>query len=314
MPSEIIPFNRKSQQLVLFDASVSETPFDRIRHIDENGMEYWIARELMPLLDYVKWQNFKKVINRAKISAKTAGHRVSDHFGLLMSVTQSGKGRSQTAANYKLSRLACYLIIENGDPDKKPVADGQTYFAAQTRKQEIAAEKAKSQQQLKRNQDVTAYQLSGHDQQWSEMRVDSKDSHKALTSALKNTHENEKPDYGKISGAVNTELFDMTRDEIIEYLGLLSKDAKQYRDHLGTYALDALRQINYTSAAHMKRLGRNLTSDEQHDIVIHVVRIVAPTMRELAQYASVDFISGAELDESGKALIVRNIRLIGDGK
>lgn len=115
----------------------SESIFENIKHIDEFGNEYWDARELMPLLEYSKWENFHKVIKRAMLACETSNNNVSDHFPELRKTIAMPKGASKTVVDYKLSRYACYLIVQNANPKKKSVALGQTYFAVQTRKQEI---------------------------------------------------------------------------------------------------------------------------------------------------------------------------------
>lgn len=115
----------------------SESIFENIKHIDEFGNEYWDARELMPLLEYSKWENFHKVIKCAMLACETSNNNVSDHFPELRKTIAMPKGASKTVVDYKLSRYACYLIVQNANPKKKSVALGQTYFAVQTRKQEI---------------------------------------------------------------------------------------------------------------------------------------------------------------------------------
>ena len=111
--------------------------FERIKHIDEYGNEYWEARELMPLLEYSKWENFHKVIKRAMIACKASNNNISDCFPEVRKPIISGKGRESFIIDYNLNRYACYLIVQNANPNKKSVALGQTYFAVQTRKQEI---------------------------------------------------------------------------------------------------------------------------------------------------------------------------------
>lgn len=313
MSSDIVPTNGDPRQLS-FNFATNETPFDRIRHFDEFGNEYWLARELMQVLDYSRWQTFKVVIRRAMTACRNSGQKPDNHFGVLVSVTQSGKGRSQNALNYKLSRYACYLITLNGDPSKKVIAEGQTYFTIQTRKSEVAAEREAERKALKRKQDVTAYQLSGRSEDWAEVRIDSKESQKALNAALLTTHEENRPDFGAINGTINRELFEMTAVEIATYLGLLPSQAKHYRDHLGRYALEALKEVNYTSSQKMKQIKRVLTTEEQQEIVRFVVSRIAPLMRDLASYVNQDFVSGAPLDEQGRALIIRNIRLLNAGE
>ncbi len=115
----------------------TEKTFNDIKHIDEFENEYWEARELMPLLEYSKWENFHKVIKRAMIACETSNNNINDHFPELRKTIAMPKGASKTVIDYKLSRYACYLIVQNANPKKKSVALGQTYFAIQTRKQEI---------------------------------------------------------------------------------------------------------------------------------------------------------------------------------
>lgn len=102
-----------------------------------NGIESWSARELMPLLEYATWRMFEKSIARAMTAAKESGAQIKDHFVGVDKMIETGKGAMRDVADYKLTRYACYLIAQNGDPRKKAIALAQTYFAAQTRKQEI---------------------------------------------------------------------------------------------------------------------------------------------------------------------------------
>ena len=112
--------------------------FEEIKHIDENGVEFWYARELMPILQYSNWQNFEKIINKAKLSCENSNINVLDHFTDINKMVQIGSGAERKQQDYKLSRYACYLIAQNGDSRKKVIALAQTYFAIQTRKQEIS--------------------------------------------------------------------------------------------------------------------------------------------------------------------------------
>jgi DNA-damage-inducible protein D len=115
----------------------NENTFESIKHINENGIEYWDARELMPILEYSKWENFHKVIKTAMIACETSNNNVKDCFPEVRKPIISGKGRTSYIVDYHLSRYACYLIVQNANPKKESVALGQTYFAVQTRKQEI---------------------------------------------------------------------------------------------------------------------------------------------------------------------------------
>ena len=137
--------------------------FEQIKHTDENGNEYWLARELAPVLEYAKWENFKKVIDRAMLACRNSGFNIVDHFPEVKKTVEMPvkpkkigfpdpsnpknieigfpdvrKTKTKSIIDYKLSRYACYLIVQNGDPRKEIIATGQTYFAIQTRRQEVA--------------------------------------------------------------------------------------------------------------------------------------------------------------------------------
>ena len=111
--------------------------FEDIKHTNENGVEFWYARELMPILQYSNWQNFEKIVNKAKISCENSNINVLDHFTDISKMVQIGSGAERKQQDYELTRYACYLIAQNGDSRKKVIALAQTYFAVQTRKQEI---------------------------------------------------------------------------------------------------------------------------------------------------------------------------------
>ena len=111
--------------------------FEDIKHIDENGVEFWYARELMKILEYNKWENFEKVINKAKDACKNSGISVFEHFPDVRKLSKRANNAEIEIKDYKLTRYACYLIAQNGDSRKKVIALAQTYFAVQTRKQEI---------------------------------------------------------------------------------------------------------------------------------------------------------------------------------
>lgn len=114
--------------------------FESIKHIDEYGNEYWYARELMPLLEYSKWDNFNKVIEQAKIACKNSGVDIKEQFPEVGKLSINVNGGKRRIVDYKLSRYACYLIAQNGDSRKKAIALAQTYFAVQTRRQELLEE------------------------------------------------------------------------------------------------------------------------------------------------------------------------------
>ena len=111
--------------------------FEDINHINEDGTEFWYARELMSILQYSNWQNFEKIINKAKLSCENSDINILGHFTDVNKMVQIGSGAYREQSDYKLTRYACYLIAQNGDSRKKVIALAQTYFAVQTRKQEI---------------------------------------------------------------------------------------------------------------------------------------------------------------------------------
>jgi len=115
--------------------------FEQIKHINEIGQEYWSARELFTVLDYIKWDKFLNVIDKAKQSCKNSGQEPENHFPRVENMVEIGSGAKRDIGDVHLSRFACYLIVQNADPSKEVVALGQTYFAVQTRKQEILEER-----------------------------------------------------------------------------------------------------------------------------------------------------------------------------
>ena len=115
-----------------------ENVFERIKHVDEFGSEYWLARELQRVLEYKEWRLFFDVIRKSQIACLESQNSIEDHFGVYNKMVSIGSGAKRKQVDYKLSRYACYLIVQNANPRYKTVALGQTYFAIQTRKQEIS--------------------------------------------------------------------------------------------------------------------------------------------------------------------------------
>ena len=115
----------------------NETIFEDIKHIDEYGNEYWLARELQNVLEYKKWDKFCNVIENAKVACEKSNCTITDHFSQVGKMVNIGSKTSRSIIDYELSRYACYLIVQNANPRKESVALGQTYFAVQTRRQEV---------------------------------------------------------------------------------------------------------------------------------------------------------------------------------
>ncbi len=119
-------------------STYNEITFESIKHINEYGMEYWLARELQVILGYKEWRKFEGVINKAKNACINSAVPISDHFVDADKMIELAKGAQRKIIDYELSRYACYLIVQNSDPKKEIVALGQTYFAVQTRRQELS--------------------------------------------------------------------------------------------------------------------------------------------------------------------------------
>ncbi len=112
--------------------------FEQIKKTRGDATEYWNARELSEVLQYKKWENFAKVIDRAKLACSNSGFEMVEHFPEVRKTIEMPKNATKKVLDYELSRYACYLIVQNGDPRKQVIALGQTYFAIQTRRQEVA--------------------------------------------------------------------------------------------------------------------------------------------------------------------------------
>ena len=120
-------------------AKINETIFENIKHIDNDGNEYWYARELQQILGYKEWRYFSAVIEKAQIACSQSNNNINSHFGVNTKIVSAGKA-TKPIIDYRLSRYACYLIVQNANPKYEAVSLGQTYFAVQTRKMELTEE------------------------------------------------------------------------------------------------------------------------------------------------------------------------------
>jgi len=123
---------------------------------EQDGIEYWLARELQELLGYADWRNFLNAISKAKDSCETTGETVSDHFVDVTKMVKIGSGAERKQENIMLTRYACYLIAQNGDPKKEQIAFAQSYFAIQTRKQELLEERIQLMERLQAREKLAA--------------------------------------------------------------------------------------------------------------------------------------------------------------
>jgi DNA-damage-inducible protein D len=135
------------------------SPFERIRKVNEAGNEYWESRDLAEVLEYTQYRNFDAVIEKAKLACFNSGHRLEDHFADISKMIEIGKGAQRPVKTVLLSRYACYLVIQNADPNKEIVAQGQTYFAIQTRRQELADEHIEENRRLLLREEMRHHNL-----------------------------------------------------------------------------------------------------------------------------------------------------------
>ena len=200
----------------------NESLFDSIRHINEYGQEYWLARELQVVLEYSQWRNFAEAIERAKLACKNSGFEISDHFADVSKTINMPKGAHKDIPDCILSRYACYLIVMNGDPRKEVIALGQTYFAIKTRQQEL----------------IENYDELNEDQKRIAIRKEMKRHNLALADAAHNAGVIEPIDYAIFQNYGYKGLYGgLTAQDIKNRKGL--KKSQDILDHMGSTELAA---------------------------------------------------------------------------
>ena len=142
-------------------AKYSEQTFENIKHVNEYGEEYWLARELQPVLEYTQWRRFADVIERAKLACRNSGYNVEDHFADVGRTIEMPKNAHKIVPDYMLSRYACYLIVMNGDPRKEVIAVGQTIRELGGTMPEDLPTPEKSIAQIEREQDKLNLKTGG---------------------------------------------------------------------------------------------------------------------------------------------------------
>jgi DNA-damage-inducible protein D len=131
--------------------------FEQLLHIEEDtGIEFWLARDLQDVLGYQTWRSFEQVLEKAITACENSGYNPNDHFAEISKMVPLGSGAQRKVSDYMLTRYACYLIAQNGDPTKAPIAFAQTYFAIQTRKQEIIEKRLAEIERLSARKKLTA--------------------------------------------------------------------------------------------------------------------------------------------------------------
>ena len=135
------------------------SPFERIKRTNEANNEYWESRDLADVLEYTQYRNFEAVIEKAKLACFNSGHRIDDHFADISKMVEIGSGAIREIKVMLLSRYACYLVIQNADPNKEIVAQGQTYFAIQTRRQELADERVEDERRVLLREEIRRHNV-----------------------------------------------------------------------------------------------------------------------------------------------------------
>ncbi|MDE7166389.1 MAG: DNA damage-inducible protein D [Bacteroidaceae bacterium] len=199
--------------------------FESIKNIDEYGNEYWTSRTMWKVLEYTEYRHFFPVIEKAKIACQNSGQRVEDHFEDILEMVGIGSGAERPVDSIKLSRYACYLIVQNADPNKTIVAQGQTYFAIQTRIAEV--------------QQMEAYQeLSSEEEKRLFLRTEMLKHNSLLASAAKDAGVIDSKDYAVFQNWGYKGLYGgMTAKDIHHHKGL--KKSQKILDHMGSTELAA---------------------------------------------------------------------------
>ena len=241
----------------------NEQTFENIKHINEDGQEYWFARELQPVLDYARWENFKKTINRAQQACLNTGFDIDDHFREVTKMVELGSGSERGIFDFELSRYACYLIVMNGDPSKEVIAVGQTYFAVKTRQQEL----------------IENYEELSEDQKRLAIRNEMKRHNAALADAAHNAGVIKPMDYAIFQNYGYMGLYGgLKAKDIKERKGL--KKNQNILDHMGSTEL-AANLFRATQTEEKLRRDNVRGKENANNTHLEVGKKVRQTIKEL---------------------------------
>lgn len=245
----------------------SEIVFEKIKHLDENGIEFWYARDLQVVLEYKEWRNFTKVIDKAKDACINSNFSISDHFERIDKTIELGSTTTRKIEDIKLTRYACYLIVQNSDPRKSIVALGQTYFSMQTRKQEIAEELQKNFDSLSEEQKRLA------------IRKDLKEHNKHLVNAASDAGVKTAIDYARFQNFGYKGLYGGLDAKGIHTKKGLEKNQK-ILDHMGSTEL-AANLFRATQTEDKLRREEIKGKENTNNTHFEVGKVVRNTIKEL---------------------------------
>lgn len=241
----------------------SEKTFEDIKHYTEDGIEFWLARELQEVLEYTEWRNFSGVIEKAKIACKNSNNSVFDHFVDINKTIDMPKSAKKEIDDFQLSRYACYLIVQNGDPRKEVIALGQTYFAVKTRQQEL----------------VENYDQLTEEQKRLAIRNEMINHNKSLAEAAQMAGIEDPKDYAIFQNKGYQGLYGgLGQKQIHERKGL--KKSQKILDHMGSTELAA--NLFRATQTDEKLRRENIQGKEKANITHYEVgRKVRQTIKEL---------------------------------
>lgn len=240
----------------------TESLFESIRHVNEYGQEFWYARDLQIALEYTEWRNFCKVIEKAKEACRGSNNAVSDHFVDVNKIVNAG-ATSKDIGDIQLSRYACYLIVQNGDPRKKVIALGQTYFAVKTRQQEL----------------IENYENLSEDQKRIAIRQEMKEHNKMLVAAAKDASVETTLDYAIFQNYGYMGLYGgLKASDIKERKGL--KKSQDILDYMGYEELAAnlFRATQTEAKLHRENIQGKQEANKTH---FEVGKKVRDTIKDL---------------------------------
>ena len=263
------------------------SPFERIRRVNEAGNEHWSSREFAKVLGYTDYRNFEQVVGKAKMACFNSGQRVDDHFVEITEMIEIGKGGQRAVATTLMSRYACYLAIQNADPAKDIVALGQTYFAIQTRRQELTEKQTEDDRRL-----LLRNELKKHNTQ--------------LADAAKKCGVIDPRDYAIFQNHGYQGLYGgMTAQDIHQHKGL--KKSQHILDHMGSTEL-AANLFRATQAEEKLRRDQVKGKTRANQTHYEVGKKVRQTIQELGGTMPEDLPTA----ESIRKLASKKRRQIGD--